>query len=158
MTQAAIAAEIHQPLDVHGDLTTEVTLDLVALLEELADSDDLTLAELVGPDVRVNPRLRADLQRRGPPNAEDVLERDPDLLIAREVDTGNSCHRCNLLDLALALLVARVLADHTDDSLPPYDLALVAHLLYRCPNLHCDSSMPLDRHSLSQPLGSPTLL
>ena len=37
MTQAAIAAQIHQPLDVHGDLTAQITLDSVVAVDQLAD-------------------------------------------------------------------------------------------------------------------------
>jgi hypothetical protein len=45
------------------------------------------------------------------------------------------------LSSALALLVARVLADHHDASVPTDDLALLAHLLDAGSDLHGDVSL-----------------
>src|SRR5205807_3262185 len=66
MAQAAIAAQIHQPLDVQAHLAAEVALDLVALLERLADAVDLVLGEVLGPLIGIDLRLLADLSGGGP--------------------------------------------------------------------------------------------
>src|SRR5207237_4760078 len=48
VAQAAIAAQIHQPLDVQAHRAPEVALDLVALLERLADAADLVFGAVFG--------------------------------------------------------------------------------------------------------------
>src|SRR4029077_10292729 len=68
-------------------------------------------------------------------DAVDIRERDLESLLARDVDAGDTGHR-DASFLTLPLLVARVLADHPDRAMPADDLALVAHLLDRRPNLH----------------------
>src|ERR1700760_4703710 len=39
MTQAAIAGEVHQTLDVHRNFTTQVAFDRIVLVDRLADAD-----------------------------------------------------------------------------------------------------------------------
>src|SRR6185503_1444448 len=46
MAQPAIAAEIHQPLDVHGDLAPQIALDHVVAVDHLADLQHLLIGQL----------------------------------------------------------------------------------------------------------------
>src|SRR4030067_1844523 len=52
--EAPVAADVDQPLDVHGDLLAEVALDLLPLLDDLADLVDLVLGPGLGPLVSVS--------------------------------------------------------------------------------------------------------
>ena len=62
MAQAAIAAEIHQPLDVHGDLAPEVALDDIVAVDGLADLQHLGIGQLVHAALgREMPTLLADV-------------------------------------------------------------------------------------------------
>jgi hypothetical protein len=47
MAESAVAAEVHEPLNVHVDLTTKVTFDLEVLVDALADPLDIGLIEIV---------------------------------------------------------------------------------------------------------------
>src|SRR5262249_17337754 len=47
MAQAAIAAKVHQPLDVHCDNASQVALDPVVAVDHLADPDNLVVGQLV---------------------------------------------------------------------------------------------------------------
>ncbi len=47
MAEPSVAAEVHEPLDVHVDLTTKVTFDLEVLVDAIADLSDVILVELV---------------------------------------------------------------------------------------------------------------
>ena len=62
-------------------------------------------------------------------DAEDRRERDGGVLVVRDVDACNTGHVGS--SLALALLVARVGADHAHHALAPHDLALAADFLDR---------------------------
>ena len=46
MTQAAIAAEVHQTLDVDADFTTKIALDQIVAVDDFADLQNFLVAEL----------------------------------------------------------------------------------------------------------------
>jgi hypothetical protein len=54
--QAAVAADFHQPLDVHRDLLAEVALDAALLLEHAADLADVVFGQILHADVRAHAR------------------------------------------------------------------------------------------------------
>src|SRR5258708_4906021 len=49
MPQPTVAAEIHQPLDVHGHLAPKVALDDVVAVDDLADLQHLLVGQLRHP-------------------------------------------------------------------------------------------------------------
>jgi hypothetical protein len=134
VAEAAVAAQVHQALDVHLNFAAKIALDLVVGLEELSDLLDIVLGELLGLLRRRNARALADLERERLAHAVEVGERIPDVLVTRKVDACDTSHvtiiseRTPAAFLALPLLVARVLANDADDALAPDDLALVANL------------------------------
>jgi hypothetical protein len=64
MTQPAVATEVHEPLDVHVDLTTKVTFDLEVLVDAFADPLDVGLVEIVSTLALRDTRSDADRSRR----------------------------------------------------------------------------------------------
>src|SRR5260221_10585124 len=76
MTQAAIATEVHQTLDVDADLTTKVALDQIVAVDHFADLQDFLIAELADAAIRGDLDLLDDLGRIRLADAMDVLERD----------------------------------------------------------------------------------
>jgi hypothetical protein len=134
MAEAAVAAEIHQALDVHLNLAPKVALDLVVRLQDLTDPLDLTLGELLRHPVPGYPRLVADAARRGLPDAEEVRERINDVLVTGKVDACYAGHVFSLL--ALPLLVAGVFANDPDDALAANHFTFVADLLDAGPDFH----------------------
>src|ERR1700728_737298 len=49
MAQCAVAAEVHQPLDVHRDFTPLITLDLIFTVDQFANPQNFVVRELVHP-------------------------------------------------------------------------------------------------------------
>src|SRR5207244_2636791 len=76
VAQATIAAEIHQPLDVHGDLAPQVALDDVVPIDHFADLQHLLVGELRHAPLGRDADLVHDFLGLGRPDAIDVLERD----------------------------------------------------------------------------------
>src|SRR5690606_3798953 len=111
--KAPVATEVHEPLDVERHLAARVPLHLEVRVDDLADTADFVLIEVVRALVERNFRHLAD--QLGPMRAYsvNVLERNPDMLPTRKVDTGNTCHRLlpTLPESALPLLVAGILTD-----------------------------------------------
>ena len=110
----------------------------VALDRELRD----LLADLVHLGVRevldlggvLDAHRLADQPRARTSDAVDRRQRDRGVLVVRDVDAGNTGHVRS--SLTLALLVARVGADHAHHALAPHDLALAADFLDGSLNSH----------------------
>ena len=92
--EAPVAADVDQPLDVHGDFLAEVALDLLPFLDDLADLVDLVLGQGLDLLVLVDLGLFEDLVALGPADPVDVGQPDLDPLVRREGDACDSCHVC----------------------------------------------------------------
>jgi hypothetical protein len=83
VTKAAIAANVHEPLDVHCDLLTKVAFDSTLSVNDPADFADLLFGKLFYSDLRTNSRLLQDYLGTVVPYAVDVRESDINALVAR---------------------------------------------------------------------------
>src|SRR4051794_15630060 len=92
MTQAAIAAEIHQTLDVHAGLATQVAFDQIVAVDHFADLQHFLIAQLRHAAIIGNLDLLQDVGRILLADAMDVLERDQDALVGRNIHAGNTGH------------------------------------------------------------------
>ena len=92
VAEAAVAAQVHEALDVHGGLAAQVALDLGDGLDGLADVADLIVVQVLRPRDGIDPRLGEDLLRGGLADPVDVLERDLDALFCGEIDAGDASH------------------------------------------------------------------
>src|SRR5438270_1523993 len=61
VAQAAIAGEVHQPLDVHCGFAAEVAFDLVVLVDRLADVEDFLVGQVLDPLFAADAELLRDL-------------------------------------------------------------------------------------------------
>jgi len=129
-----VRTDLDLALDVLGDLASQVTLDLVGPVDELADLADLVLGEVAHLRAALDPRALDDLVRPGGSDAVDVAQCDVHALVAREVDAGDPSHA--VPPLSLPLLVPWVGADHADHAAPADHLAAIADLLHRRTDLH----------------------
>src|ERR1051326_5818428 len=96
MPQPAIAAQIHQPLDVHGHFASQVAFHDVVAVDDFAKLGHFVIGELRYP-ARVRKRhLLHDLLGLGWADAMDVLQRDHHALVGRCVAPRDASH-CQLL-------------------------------------------------------------
>ena len=104
VAQPAIAADVHQTLDVALYFRAQVALDLVVTLNDLAQPSDLILAEiphaLIGGDIR----LGEDLTRQGPAHAVQVRQSRFYTPVARKVHACNPSQYPNLLQMRKATM------------------------------------------------------
>jgi hypothetical protein len=94
MTHATVATEVHEALDVHGNLTAEISFD-GQLRHLCAERTDLGLSEVLGLGGRRHTGGRANDPRRRTANAEDVRQTNYDVLIHRDINPGDACHVCS---------------------------------------------------------------
>src|SRR3546814_5666752 len=92
MTQAAIAAKVHQTLDVHRDFATQVTLDLVITVDRFADLQNLGVGQFVDPALARQANGLTDFLLLHPADAVDVGQCDLDPLVGRDVHASNTRH------------------------------------------------------------------
>ncbi len=60
MAKSPVGADIHQPLDVGGHISSEVSLHLIFLVNDIPDANHLCFGELVHFGVFVDVRLLED--------------------------------------------------------------------------------------------------
>src|SRR5439155_16618846 len=92
MTQAAIAAEVHQPLDVDAGLTAKVAFDEIVTVDHFADLQDFLVAQLADATIQRDLDLLDDLGRILLADAMNVLERDQNALVGRGIHACNTGH------------------------------------------------------------------
>ena len=123
MTQAAIAAEVHQPLDVDTGLAAKIALDEVIAVDHFADLQDFLVAQLADATIQGNLDLFDDLGRVLLADAMDILERDQHALVGRDIHAGNTGHgllscRRSLMDGFKFLLSRAGVRKREHDALP----------------------------------------
>src|SRR5690606_23342999 len=92
MAQAAVAAEVHQTLDVHRRLTTKVTFDLVVAVDGFADLQNLCVRQLMNATFSRNTDLLDDFLCEFRADPVNIRQRDNDALRSRDVDASDTCH------------------------------------------------------------------
>ena len=60
MTQAAVAAEVHQTLDVHRGFATKIAFDLIVAVDGFADLQDFSVRQLMNAALSRNADLLDD--------------------------------------------------------------------------------------------------
>src|SRR4030095_2664169 len=73
---AAIAANVHQPLHVHRDFAPQVALHLVLALDDVADTGGLVVRPALHALVTVHARVGHDASGRRDADPVDVLDGD----------------------------------------------------------------------------------
>src|SRR5438552_16318062 len=86
VTAAAVAADFHQPLDVHRDLLAEIAFHAALLFDHTADLPDVVLGEILDADVGAYAGVLQDAVRAHAPDSVDVGESDLDALGARKIN------------------------------------------------------------------------
>src|ERR1700685_299910 len=100
MTQSPVAAEVHEPLNVHGDLTTEITLDHIVAVDHLAQLQHFLVGQLRNPSCLGNRYFMHDFLGLSRTDAVDILQRDHDALVRWYIDASNTSQvRCSLCGL-----------------------------------------------------------
>ena len=92
VAEAAIGAEIHQALDVDRHLAPEVALDKVVPIDRLANLHHFCVGELGHATLSWNVHLLADFLSLLRTDAVNILKRDDDALVGRNVNAGYTSH------------------------------------------------------------------
>src|ERR1051326_4847503 len=133
MADTAVAVDLHQPLDVEVQLAAQITFDGELPVDDLAQTRDFIFGETARAAVGWDSCAGQDPMRRGGPNAVDVGQRHPDLLFARNVNAGDTCHVCLL---PLLLLMFGIGTDDHHRAFSADDLAPFTSWLNGRSNLH----------------------
>ena len=92
MTQAAVAADLGQALDVKRGLAAQVALNDEVVVDALTQLGLFLVGEILHSGVGVDPGHGQDLVCAGSANAVDVSETDFDSLVLGQVNAGYTCH------------------------------------------------------------------
>src|SRR5919109_1825397 len=97
MPQPAVAAEIHQPLDIHGDFAPQVALDHVIAVDDLTDLQYFLVGQLRHPAGLRDSDFLHDFIGLSWPNPMDILQCNNHPFVGRYVDAGDAGHSQSLL-------------------------------------------------------------
>src|ERR1700677_2587460 len=92
MAQAAIGAQIHQPLDIDRDLATKVAFDHIVAVDRLANLQNLSIRQLGDSSLRRDVHLLDNLLGLLAADAVDVLKRDDHALVGGNINACNASH------------------------------------------------------------------
>ena len=92
MANAAVAADLHQTLDIGGTLTAQVAFDLDVRVDVRAEAGDFLIGQVADLLMRLDTELLADRLRGAAADAVDVRQPDLDALLPRDIDSGDTCH------------------------------------------------------------------
>ena len=90
VTEAAVAADLHQTGGVLPHLAAKVALGGEVGINVVTDLGDLILGQILDAGVGVHTGLSADLGGAGAADAINVGESDLDALLARQIDAVNT--------------------------------------------------------------------
>ncbi|VTZ59726.1 conserved hypothetical protein [Sinorhizobium medicae] len=92
MAKTAIAAKIHQTLDVHRGLATQVALNLIVAVDRFTDLKDFSIRQLMHTTFGRNTNLFDDFLCEFRADPVNIRQRDDDALCGRDVDASDTCH------------------------------------------------------------------
>jgi hypothetical protein len=122
MADAAVRADLREPLDGLLTVAAKVALDLKLRVDVVAELRDLFVGEILDLRVRAEAELGCDLAGSRLADPVDVGQPDLEALLVREVDSGDACDGS-----ALPLLVTRVGADDHGRAVPLDHAAALTH-------------------------------
>ncbi len=92
MTDAAVAADFHQTLDVHGNLAAEVAFHLHMVLDVFTKLADFVFGKVLDAGIRVDLGGGQDFLGGSHADAVDVGKPDFHTLFSGQVHARNTCH------------------------------------------------------------------
>jgi hypothetical protein len=92
MPQTAIGPHIEMAFDVHRDLTPEIAFDFAALIDGLADFDDVVIGKVIALQIKGNSRVSQDLPRGLPTDTVNIGERHFYPFGPGQIDSGYTRH------------------------------------------------------------------
>ena len=90
VTEATVAADLHQTLDILSRLATKVALDGIVCIDVVTQFDNFLFREVTHTRVRINAGLLANLLCTGGTDSLDVRQTNLNALFAWKVDTENT--------------------------------------------------------------------
>ncbi len=87
MSKSPVGTDIHQSLDVGGRVSSEISLDLISLFDNISDANHLCLGELVHLGVLMDIRPFENFIGRSSSNTIDISEGDLHSFILWKIDS-----------------------------------------------------------------------
>ena len=88
MSQASVATDVHEALDIGNDFTTQITLDLVIGLELFAQRVDVVGSEVITVLGPINARRIKDFESCSPADPVNICQCNIEPFISRQIYTN----------------------------------------------------------------------
>ncbi|MCY1561919.1 hypothetical protein D9M68_992430 [compost metagenome] len=95
MAQATVVAEVHQALDVHRNVTAKVTFHDIVAVDRFTDLDHFGVGQFIDATLGRNTDRGSDIMGELLADPVNVLQRDYNALVRRDIDASNTSHVCS---------------------------------------------------------------
>jgi len=92
MPQAAVASQIHQPLDIHCHFAPQIAFDAVLAVNQLSDTQNFGIGQFLHPTLGGYADLAADVFRGLAPNPMNIGQGNFDSLLRWYIYASNARH------------------------------------------------------------------
>jgi hypothetical protein len=134
MPEPPVAADFYKPFNVEVDFFPEFAFHMILLIDYFSQLIDFGFGKVFNSCFRRDSGLGQYFNAIRRPDAKNVLQRDPCLLIYRYVYSSDTWHISSLLSLPLFML--GVIANNPDDAAAFHDFALFTSYFNGCFNFH----------------------
>ena len=144
MTQATVAGDIKQTLNVHLHFTAQCTFGFELIVDDVTNSSLLIIIPLIHFFIVADTSLIQDILGGRTSDTEDIGKTDFSSFVFGYIYTGYTGHMNEIVfllnGLSLALLITGILfVDHKKHTLTAYDFAICTPFFDGSSYLHCSS-------------------
>jgi hypothetical protein len=119
VAHTAVTPDFDQALDIELLLTAKIAFNRKVFIDVITQRSHFSFGEVFNARVGIHLRSSQNLLGASQTNSKQVGQANFNPLIAREVNTFNSCH----IFLPLSLLMLRIFADHIQSACALYNFA-----------------------------------
>ena len=91
MTQAAIAGQIHQTLDVHCNFTPQIAFNRVIGINRFTNVQNFLIGKVLNPTGRINLQFFNNVSRSSASDTVNVGKRNDYALVSGDIYPSNTC-------------------------------------------------------------------
>src|SRR5512141_5546 len=92
MTHTAVRTDFNQALDAQLNFAAQITFDFIVFADKLADCSNISLREVLDPDIRIDLCVSQDFVRASGANTIQIGQANFDPFITMQIYTFNSRH------------------------------------------------------------------
>jgi hypothetical protein len=96
VAQTTIRSDVNQAFDIHRNLTSQVSLNVIIAFDRLPKFGDIFVGQGMYPSIRIDAGFLQYLRGRSGTNTKNITQANFDPFVLRQVNSSYSCQLCLL--------------------------------------------------------------